>query len=61
MTGLERVRVTLVPETATELTVLAMEFTFTAKAETAGITFASERLYVITSLVGAAFSIAELT
>ena len=55
-TGLARVSSTLVAEIATELTVLVTEFTFTVNAEAAGSTFASVRLYVISSLAGVAFS-----
>jgi len=60
-TGLASVRVTLVPETATELTVLAVELTFTAKADAAGTMLASDMLYVNTMAEGDAFSTATLT
>ena len=49
------------PETATELTVLAVEFTITVKADAAGTMFARERSKLISSRAGLAFSIAELT
>jgi len=60
-TGLASVRVTLVPETATELTVLAVELTFTAKAEAAGTILASDMLYVNIRAEGDAFSTTMLT
>ena len=53
--------VTLVFETATELTVLAVEFTLTVKAEAAGTMFARDMLYVITRADGEVLSITELT
>jgi hypothetical protein len=55
------VRVTFVPETATELTVLAVELTLTEKDEAAGTMLARAMLYVITKTEGEALSITELT
>ena len=49
------------PETATELTVLAVEFTITVKADTAGTIFVRARSKLISSRAGVAFSITELT
>ena len=59
-TGLDSVNSTLVPDIATELTFLAVELTVTAKAGAPGTMFASDKLYVISSLEGVAFSMAEL-
>jgi hypothetical protein len=60
-TGLDRVSVTLVPDTATELIVLFAEFTWTTKAEDEGTIFARAELYVNSRRAGAVFWIAELT
>ena len=46
---------------ATELTVLDDELTRTEKADDEGTLFARVRLYVITRIFGAVFSITELT
>ncbi|MBK7480856.1 MAG: hypothetical protein IPI69_14825 [Bacteroidales bacterium] len=42
--GLDRVRSTFVPDTDTELTLLAVELTRTVNADAAGIILARERL-----------------
>jgi hypothetical protein len=58
-TGLARVKKTFVPDTVTELTALAAEFTWTEKADAGGTILASVRLYVISTTAGAPFSTAE--
>ncbi|MDZ7634160.1 MAG: hypothetical protein U5L72_06845 [Bacteroidales bacterium] len=51
---------TLVPDTATELTVLVVELTLTVNAEAAGMMLARDRLYVSVRVEGVALSITEL-
>ncbi|HQG77398.1 MAG TPA: hypothetical protein PLS58_07900 [Bacteroidales bacterium] len=60
-TAPERPRLTLVPETATLVTDLGDEFTITVNAEAAGMMPARDRLKVMSSLEGVAFSTDELT
>ena len=54
-TGLERARVTLVPETVTELIFLAIELTRTVKEAADGMMAASDKLKVISREDGVAF------